>query len=161
MDDQHFGIGGFRHGTRREEGLGGESCLTEGLVGLAALFLLTDKPIAMPHGSHFERFATMMVFILTIGRCMYIGIFSSAMRQSLYKSGVELKEAYQRIEELAELDELTELRLLIEVPTMQKVATGDLISYANQTNVVDEHNMTVHGVLHDLRELLDRGGTHP
>ncbi|MDP1585938.1 MAG: GGDEF domain-containing protein [Bradyrhizobium sp.] len=75
--------------------------------GLAALFLLTDKPIAMPHGSYLERFATMMVFILTIGRCMFIGIFSSAMRQSLYKSGVELKEAYKRIEELAELDELT------------------------------------------------------
>lgn len=76
-------------------------------LGLAWLFLLTDKPIAMPHGSYIERFATMMVFILTIGRCMFIGIFSSAMRQSLYKSGIELKEAYKRIEELAELDELT------------------------------------------------------
>jgi diguanylate cyclase (GGDEF)-like protein len=76
-------------------------------LGLAGLFLLTDKPIAMPHGSHIERFATMTVFVLTIGRCMFIGIFSSAMRQSLYKSGVELKEAYKRIEELAELDELT------------------------------------------------------
>ena len=75
--------------------------------GLAALFLLTDKPIAMPHGSYLERFATMTVFILTIGRCMFIGIFSGAMRQSLYRSGVELKEAYKRIEELAELDELT------------------------------------------------------
>jgi diguanylate cyclase (GGDEF)-like protein len=75
--------------------------------GLAGLFLLTDKPIAMPHGNYLERFATMTVFILTIGRCMFIGIFSSAMRQSLYKSGVELKEAYKRIEELAELDELT------------------------------------------------------
>ena len=75
--------------------------------GLAALFLLTDKPIAMPHGSYIERFATMTVFILTIGRCMFIGIFSSAMRQSLYKSGVDLKEAYKRIEELSELDDLT------------------------------------------------------
>src|SRR5882757_2351094 len=75
--------------------------------GLAWLFLLTDKPISMPHGSYLERFATMTVFILTIGRCMFLGIFSSAMRQSLYKSGVELKEAYKRIEELAELDELT------------------------------------------------------
>jgi diguanylate cyclase (GGDEF)-like protein len=68
---------------------------------------LTDKPISMPHDSYLERFATMTVFILTIGRCMFIGIFSSSMRQSLYKSGIELKEAYKRIEELAELDELT------------------------------------------------------
>jgi len=61
----------------------------------------------MPHGTYLERFATMSVFILTIGRCMFLGIFSSAMRQSLYQSGLKLKQAYKRIEELAELDELT------------------------------------------------------
>jgi diguanylate cyclase (GGDEF)-like protein len=47
------------------------------------------------------------VFILTIGRCMFLGIFSSSMKHSLYQSGLKLKEAYKRIEELAELDELT------------------------------------------------------
>jgi diguanylate cyclase (GGDEF)-like protein len=76
-------------------------------LGLAWLFLLTDKPISMPHETYLERFATMTVFILTIGRCMFIGIFSSAMRESLYKSGLALKEANKRIEELAELDDLT------------------------------------------------------
>src|SRR6202165_2766386 len=75
--------------------------------GLAGLFLLTDKPISIPHGTYVERFATMTVFILTIGRCMFLGIFSSLLRTPLYKSGVNLKEAYKRIEELAELDELT------------------------------------------------------
>jgi diguanylate cyclase len=75
--------------------------------GLAGLFLLTDKPISLPHGTYLERFATMSVFILTIGRCMFLGIFSSSLRQSLYDSGLKLKEAYKRIEELAELDELT------------------------------------------------------
>jgi diguanylate cyclase (GGDEF)-like protein len=75
--------------------------------GLAGLFLLTDKPISMPHGNYLERFATMSVFTLTIGRCMFLGMFSSSMRQSLYASGLKLKEAYKRIEELAELDELT------------------------------------------------------
>jgi diguanylate cyclase (GGDEF)-like protein len=75
--------------------------------GLAGLFLLTDKPISIPHGTPLERFATMSVFVLTIGRCMFLGIFSSTMRQSLYKSGLKLREAYKRIEELAELDELT------------------------------------------------------
>jgi diguanylate cyclase len=76
-------------------------------LGLAELFLLTDKPISMPHGTYLERFATMSVFILTIGRCVFLGLFSSSMRQSLYLSGLKLKEAYRRIEELAELDELT------------------------------------------------------
>jgi diguanylate cyclase len=73
----------------------------------AFLFLLTDKPIGMPHGSHLERFATMLVFVLGIGRCLFVGLFSSSMRQSLYQSGLKLKEAYRRIEELAQLDELT------------------------------------------------------
>jgi diguanylate cyclase (GGDEF)-like protein len=76
-------------------------------IGLAGLFLLTDKPVSMPHGSHLERFATLLVFVLTIGRCMFLGIFSSTLKQSLYQSGLRLKEAYKRIEELAELDELT------------------------------------------------------
>jgi diguanylate cyclase (GGDEF)-like protein len=75
--------------------------------GLAALFLLTDKPVAMPSATHLERFATLLVFVLTIGRCMFVGIFASSLRESLYKRGVQLKEAYKRIEELAELDELT------------------------------------------------------
>jgi diguanylate cyclase (GGDEF)-like protein len=61
----------------------------------------------MPHGGPIERFATMSVFVLGIGRCMFLGIFSSALRQSLYQSGLKLKEAYRRIEELAEVDELT------------------------------------------------------
>ena len=76
-------------------------------LGLAALFLLTDKPISIPHGTSMERFATMSVFVLGIGRCMSLGIFSNSLRQSLYAKSLALKEAYKRIEELAELDELT------------------------------------------------------
>ena len=76
-------------------------------IGVASLFLLTDKPIELPHGSYLERVATMLVFVLTIGRCTFLGTFSSSMRQSLYQRGLKLKEAYRRIEELAELDELT------------------------------------------------------
>ena len=77
------------------------------VAGLAGLFLLTDKPIGLPVGNQTERLATLLLFALAIGRCMYLGIFSSSMRQSLYQSGQKLKEAYRRIEELAELDELT------------------------------------------------------
>jgi diguanylate cyclase (GGDEF)-like protein len=76
-------------------------------IGVAALFLATDKPIGLPQGNFLERVATMLVFVLTIGRCTFVGIFSAAMRQSLYQRGLKLKEAYRRIEELAELDELT------------------------------------------------------
>jgi diguanylate cyclase len=80
---------------------------TIALLALSVLFLQTDKPFAMPHSNHLERFGTMMVFVLGFGRCIFIGIFSNSMRDSLYQSGLKLKEAYRRIEELAELDELT------------------------------------------------------
>jgi len=76
-------------------------------IGLAWLFLFTNIPISMPHGTFAERFATMFLFAVTIGRCMMIGMFSSALRESFYTQGLALKEAYQRIEELAEYDELT------------------------------------------------------
>jgi diguanylate cyclase (GGDEF)-like protein len=76
-------------------------------IGLAVLYLLTDKPISFPHDGPLERFASLLALVLAIGRCMFLGIFSSSMKQSLYQSGLKLKEAYKRIEELAELDELT------------------------------------------------------
>jgi diguanylate cyclase len=82
---------------------------TVATAGLAALFLFTDKPIAMPMETPLERFATMLVFVLVLGRGMIVGLYSSSLHDSLYKRGLELKEAYKRIEELAELDELTGL----------------------------------------------------
>lgn len=80
---------------------------TTAAVGLTILFLLTDKPIGMPHETPIERLATMLVFILVLGRGMIVGLFSSSLHEALYKRGLELKEAYKRIEELADLDELT------------------------------------------------------
>ena len=80
---------------------------TAAAVGLTVLFLLSDRPIGMPTGTPLERFATMLVFILVLGRGMVVGLFSSSLHESLYRRGIELKEAYKRIEELAELDELT------------------------------------------------------
>ncbi len=82
-------------------------CWTFLSLGLAGLFLLTDKPLGMPTSQPLERLATLLVFVLTIAACMFLGIFSSALRETLYQRGVKLKEAYRRIEELAELDELT------------------------------------------------------
>ena len=97
----------FNLGSLRSTPLQTAIIWTATVCGIAALFLLTDKPIGMPHGTEQERIATMSVFVLTIGRCMYLGVFASSMRQSLYQNGLKLKEAYRRIEELAELDELT------------------------------------------------------
>ena len=54
-----------------------------------------------------ERFAAAMCFVLTIGQCAFVGLYGDSLRKRLYRRGLELSEAYKRIEELAELDELT------------------------------------------------------
>jgi diguanylate cyclase len=76
-------------------------------VGLAPIFLLTSTPIGLPVATHIERFAAMLCYVLTIGQCAYVGLYGSSMRKTLYDRSFQLKAAYKRIEELAELDELT------------------------------------------------------
>jgi len=63
--------------------------------------------ISLPQASAADRAATVLAIALTVGRCMFVGIFSSSLRKSLYNRSIQLQEAYRRIEELAELDELT------------------------------------------------------
>ncbi|MBV9458889.1 MAG: GGDEF domain-containing protein [Bradyrhizobium sp.] len=76
-------------------------------AGLVAVFLFSDLPIGMPLTNRLERFAAMLCVVLVIGQCAFLGLFGSTLRKTLYRRSVELKEAYRRIEELAELDELT------------------------------------------------------
>jgi len=76
-------------------------------AGLVAVFLFSDLPIGMPLTNRLERFAGMLCVVLVIGQCAFLGLFGSTLRKTLYRRSVELKEAYRRIEELAELDELT------------------------------------------------------
>jgi diguanylate cyclase len=76
-------------------------------LGIAPIFLFTRIPIGMPVATTTERFAAALCFILTIGQCAFVGLYGDSLRRKLYKRGVELNEAYKRIEELAELDELT------------------------------------------------------
>jgi diguanylate cyclase (GGDEF)-like protein len=80
---------------------------TYATVGLAAALLLASKPIGLPTETWAERVATLVFLITSLGRCISMGLFSIAMREALYRRGKELKSAYERIEELAQLDELT------------------------------------------------------
>ncbi|MCK1382939.1 GGDEF domain-containing protein [Bradyrhizobium sp. 21] len=76
-------------------------------AGLAAVFLASDLPIGMPVATRLQRTASMLCFVLVIGQCAFLGLFGATLRKILYRRSIELKAAYQRIEELAELDELT------------------------------------------------------
>ena len=86
-----------------------QAMLTWGLAatGLGFVFLATDLPIGLPVATRLERVAAMLCFVLVIGQCAFLGLFGSTLRNILYRRSIELKAAYQRIEELAELDELT------------------------------------------------------
>jgi len=75
--------------------------------GLAFVFLGSDLPIGLPVATRPERTASMLCFVLVIGQCAFLGLFGATLRKILYRRSIELKAAYQRIEELAELDELT------------------------------------------------------
>jgi diguanylate cyclase len=76
-------------------------------AGLIAVFLFSDLPLGLPLTSRLERLAGMLCVVLVIGQCAFLGLFGSTLRKTLYRRSIELKEAYRRIEELAELDELT------------------------------------------------------
>jgi diguanylate cyclase (GGDEF)-like protein len=71
------------------------------------VFLGSDLPIGMPVATRLQRIASMLCFALVIGQCAFLGLFGATLRKILYQRSIELKAAYQRIEELAELDELT------------------------------------------------------
>jgi diguanylate cyclase (GGDEF)-like protein len=76
-------------------------------AGLAPIFLLSSAPIGMPFATPFERFAAILCYVVTIGQCAFVGLLGSSLRKLLHSRNFELKEAYKRIEELAELDDLT------------------------------------------------------
>jgi diguanylate cyclase (GGDEF)-like protein len=77
------------------------------VVGLTPIFLFAKTPIGMSVSTPVERLAATLCYVLTIGQCAFVGLYGSSMRKMLYDRSSELKQAYRRIEELAELDELT------------------------------------------------------
>ena len=97
----------FAFGTLRMTS--SQAMVTWGLAtcGLGLVFLGSDLPIGLPVKTRLERTASMLCFVLVIGQCAFLGLFGATLRKILYRRSIELKAAYQRIEELAELDELT------------------------------------------------------
>jgi len=97
-----FGFGALRM-TSRQAAVG----WTLLSAGIAFIFLYTDKKIGMPMDGYYERAITMLALVTTIGRFSFVGLYGSMMRETLYKRSNELRQAYARIEELAQFDELT------------------------------------------------------
>jgi len=77
------------------------------VTAVAAIFLVLKTPVVLPIATTAEWLAGVFSFGLTLGQCAYIGLFGSTMRKRLHQRTVELRLAYQRIEELAQTDDLT------------------------------------------------------
>lgn len=75
--------------------------------GVIPIFLFSSSPIGMAMNTPTERLAATFAFVLTIAQCAFVGLYGNFIRSALYKRSIELKDAYERIEELAELDDLT------------------------------------------------------
>ena len=97
-----FGFGALRMTSRQAT-----IAWTLTAIGVIPAFQFAAAPIGMPVGTPLERLAAMLIFIITIGQCAFVGLYGSSLRTMLYNRSVELRNAYKRIEELAELDELT------------------------------------------------------
>jgi len=97
----------FGFGALRMTSLQATMAWTLTAIGVIPLFLFAGAPIGIPMPTPIERLAAKLGFILTIGQCAFVGLHGSSLRKMLYERSVELREAYKRIEELAELDELT------------------------------------------------------
>lgn len=99
-----FGFASLRMSSR-------EAVILWTLTGtaVAAIFLSLKTPVALPMETPAEWLAGVFSFVVTLGQCAYIGLFGSTMRKTLHQRTVELRLAYQRIEELAQTDELTGL----------------------------------------------------
>ncbi|OYU86073.1 MAG: GGDEF domain-containing protein [Bradyrhizobiaceae bacterium PARB1] len=76
-------------------------------LGLAVLFLMTDRPIGIPMADATERALALACFVSALARCAGAGLYGSSMRELLYRRSNDLAAANARIEELAQLDELT------------------------------------------------------
>jgi diguanylate cyclase (GGDEF)-like protein len=99
-----FGFGALRLRARQ--------ALPVFFITMAALALaayLHPVPVGIPSATAAERAVTMAAFMLTLGRCVVVGLYGGSLRQRLYHRGVQLRDALSRIETLAEVDPLTGL----------------------------------------------------
>jgi hypothetical protein len=72
-------------------------------IGVAALVSyqgLTDGTAWVPHASALERALVCTGFILTLGRCVLLGVYGQGLRTRLQKRGGQLRESVETLREI-------------------------------------------------------------
>jgi diguanylate cyclase (GGDEF)-like protein len=77
------------------------------MLGLALFLLGTDLVPMIPAKTRFERVILMFVVGLSLGRCVFLGLYGSMLRETLHGKNAQLSKALSRIEDFAWLDDLT------------------------------------------------------
>ncbi len=97
-----FGFGSLRLSAK-------QAAIAWGMAtaGIAAFMLFTDKIPDIPATTHFERVISLFLFALALGRCVFLGLYGSSLRETLQERNTELRKAFGKIEQLASHDELT------------------------------------------------------
>ncbi len=97
-----FGFGSLRLSTQQAA-----IAWAIAMLGLAFFLLWTDEVPMIPATTRFERLVLMVLIGLSLGRCVFLGLYGSMLRETLHGKNLQLKKAFGRIEELAWIDDLT------------------------------------------------------
>jgi diguanylate cyclase len=63
--------------------------------------------VDIPHATRYETLLVWLCYATTLARCMYAGLYGSALRVKLHARNLELARSSAKIEQLASYDELT------------------------------------------------------
>lgn len=102
----------------------------------ASVLFATRESLGIPHASTFETLLVWLCYASTLARCMYVGLYGSALRVKLHLRNVELAESAAKIERLANYDELTDtlnrrmMWLLLEEQLSRSRATHEVFCVA-------------------------------
>lgn len=73
----------------------------------AALTLGRGEPFKVPDGTELERWLSLLFFVISLGRCVLLGVINRHSNRLLRKRGIQMQAKLAEIERLAHHDELT------------------------------------------------------
>jgi diguanylate cyclase len=74
----------------------------------ASVLFARSEELGFPSATPLETFLVWLCYASTLARCMYVGLYGSALRVKLHMRNLQLAESAAKIERLASYDELTD-----------------------------------------------------
>lgn len=77
------------------------------VVLFAALTFGQGEPLKVPDGTPLERWLSLLFFVVSLGRCVFLSVINTHNNRLLRERGIEMQAKLAEIERLAHHDELT------------------------------------------------------